>query len=174
MRRPINPAFANIFIDSCAFDPKYSPEDQASADIFRIHKQVPQQLKLTIAHSTQKEVDHPNTPAWVKRTADGILLSIEVGLNDEEQSRKALILSILTGNGNPDNYKQDAEHVFEASKYGPYFITTDDRILRKSRELATVCAAVIVKPSKMLEIIQTFSAANQTLQPPPAKQGSAS
>ena len=33
------------FLDSCAFDPQYSPEDKFS-----------------------KEIEHPNTPIWVKKT----------------------------------------------------------------------------------------------------------
>jgi len=71
MRKPLgymppNPKISNIFLDSCAFDPKYSPEDQASQEIFQRHKS--DELRtLDIAHSNLKEIDHPNTPDWVKK-----------------------------------------------------------------------------------------------------------
>ena len=155
MRRPINPKFASILFDSCAFDPKYSPEDRASAEIYRMFAEGKKMI-LTIAHSTQKEIDHPSTPAWIKKAANAVLFTYPVTLNSDEQTRKAKIFAILTGNGNPEKYRQDAEHVFEASKYGPYFVTTDERIIRKRGELAQVCAAVIVKPSELLEIIRSY------------------
>lgn len=60
---PVNPLTSNNFIDSCAFDPKYEPEDKASIAIFQLYKEG--KLLIQIAHSTQKEIEHPNTPAWV-------------------------------------------------------------------------------------------------------------
>lgn len=60
---PMNPWITNSFLDSCAFDPKHHPEDLAATEIFRLHQE--EGLGIRLAHSTQKEVDHPNTPAWV-------------------------------------------------------------------------------------------------------------
>lgn len=60
---PINPLTTNNFMDSCAFDPKYKPEDRASEEIFKLSKVG--KILIQIAHSTQKEIDHPNTPGWV-------------------------------------------------------------------------------------------------------------
>ncbi len=65
--KPINPLITNVFLDSCAFDPKYHPEDEASMELYKLYDQG--ELVLHIAHSTQKEIEHPNTPAWVKRAA---------------------------------------------------------------------------------------------------------
>lgn len=48
--------------------------------------------------------------------------------------------------------KQDSEHIFESAKYGGYFITTDERILKHREILSAVCMAKIVKPSEFLEI----------------------
>jgi hypothetical protein len=62
----INPFKTNNFIDSCAFDPKYdSLEVSASEEIFNLSKYG--KLVIQIAHSTQKELEHPNTPNWVRR-----------------------------------------------------------------------------------------------------------
>ncbi len=153
--RPINPRIKNIFLDSCAFDPKYTPEDQASREIFQRYESG--ELKsLIIAHSNQKEIDHPNTPDWVKREANRLLYSIQTGLTDNERKEFAEILRILAGNGNPEKVADDANHVFEASKYCGYFITTDKRILSKKNELDKACSATIVKPSEFLEILAMY------------------
>lgn len=155
-RLPLDPRIKTVFVDSCAFDPKYSPEDEASQEIFRRHKR--DELKvLNIAHSNQKEIDHPNTPDWVKREAINLIRTNQTGLTPNEIQEKAKILSILAGNGKPEKMVADANHVFEASKYGGgYFVTTDRRILNKRVQLKKVCSAIIVKPSEFLKILATY------------------
>jgi hypothetical protein len=144
---------ANAFIDSCAFDPDNASEDAAAAEIFRIHQT--EDLSLIIAHSTQKEIDHPNTPEWVKREARSKVYSVQVKLTAPEERLKARLLSILTGNGQPENMRQDAEHIFEAQKYGAYFVTTDHRLLKKAREVARECNLQILLPSEFLAIVKS-------------------
>ena len=107
---------------------------------------------MILAHSNQKEIDHPNTPADVKREATCLIYTIETGLVPDEANRKAKIHSILTGNGKPANYVADATHLFEAGKYGGYFITTDSRILNRRTELHTVCSATILKPTEWTKL----------------------
>ncbi len=153
-RKHLDPKIVNIFLDSCAFDPKYSPEDKAALTLFR--RSESDDLLLQIAHSTQKEIEHPNTPGWVKQTANNFIYTIETSLVESEQRLKAQILKILAGNGKPENVTQDAQHVFEAAKYGSYFVTTDHRILQKRRELCSVCDVDIVTPSELLEILRTY------------------
>ena len=67
----INPSIVNNFIDSCAFDPKYSPEDKASQEIFQRSEN--DEINLIIAHSNQKDIAHPNTPEMVKREANKLI-----------------------------------------------------------------------------------------------------
>ncbi len=149
---PINPRIAVIHLDSCAFDPKYGDEQQAANDIFEISNN--SGLIVQIAHSTQREIDHPNTPAWVKkRAADGIF-TMEVQLTPSEVAVRDQIWAIITGNGKPENYRADAEHVFEAQKYGSYFVTTDQGILDKSGELRKVCQIEIIKPTQLLALLR--------------------
>jgi len=153
-RKHLDPRITNIFLDSCAFDPKYSPEDGASLLLFERYKGG--DLVIQIAHSTQKEVDHPNTPDWVKSEANNLIYTIETSLTDGERECRAEILNILAGNGKPENVSQDAYHVFEAAKYGSYFVTTDERILKKKIELCAACDIDIGKPSELLEILQGY------------------
>lgn len=155
--RNIDPRRTNILVDSCAFDPKYSPEDTASEALFKLSQE--NIIILIVAHSNQKEIEHPNTPAWVKREAQSRIYTIETGLTDNERNMKTKILGILAGNGKPENMRQDAEHLYEASKYGSYFVTTDERILKRAKELYECCNVAVLRPSEMLRIYQAYASA---------------
>ena len=148
----VNPWITNNLIDSCAFDPKYAPEDAASNEIFKLHRE--KHLPLLVAHSTLKEIEHPNTPAWVKGEAQALIYSLPVQLTPNEMKILHRIESILTGNGKVENIAQDARHVFEAQKYGSYFITTDFRILKRSDVLRKEVTVVVLKPSQFLGLAQ--------------------
>ena len=150
---PVNPWIANSSVDSCAFDPKYGPEDKAANEIFRLHKE--EGLIIQIAHSTQKEVDHPNTPDWVKRAAAGMIYTLQVDLKQDERTRFRRIHAILTGQGRPENMEEDARHIFEAQKYGLYFITTDRRLLKRAKEIGALCGLEILLPSQFLELVRS-------------------
>ena len=153
-RKHLDPRIVNIFLDSCAFDPKYSPEDKAALTLFQRAENG--DFLLHIAHSIQKEIEHPNTPHWVKQKANSFIYTIETSLTEGERKIKARILQVLAGNGKPENVSQDAQHVYEAAKCGSYFVTTDGRILQKKRELCSACDVDIVTPSELLEILRTY------------------
>lgn len=155
-RRNIDPRKTNISIDSCAFDPKYSPEDKSSIALFKLNEN--EKITLLIAHSTNKEIEHPNTPQWVKSEAQTKLMTSEVSLTLDEQAKKQDILRVLTVNGKIENNLQDAENVAEAAKYGSYFVTTDINILKKGSKITELTNLVVLKPSKMLEIYNKFIA----------------
>lgn len=156
---PIDPLITNTFIDSCAFDPKYEPESTASLEIFRLSEKT--DLIIEIAHSTQKEIEHPNTPKWVMDKAKQLNYTIPVQLTPNEKATLRDIERILAGNGRVENITQDARHVFEAQKYGSYFITTDDKILRRANALRRHVGVEIVRPSEFLAIIKTILAVGQ-------------
>ena len=151
---PINPLITNNFIDSCAFDPKCAPEDRASDEIFKLFKEG--KILIQIAHSTQKEIEHPNTPGWVKREAQNLIYTIDVQLTTDEVNKLREIETILTGNGKIENIRQDAKHIFEAQKYGSYFVTADKRILDRAHALHLACTVNILTPCKFLEIVKEF------------------
>ena len=116
-------------------------------------------LNLVIAHSTMKEIEHPNTPNHVKALAQDRIFTIPTSLTDIEFRIKQAIWDILTGNGKPENMKADAEHVFEAHKYASYFITTDDRILKKREELEKMgMSCWILSPSELVTIVNKHAA----------------
>jgi hypothetical protein len=151
---PMNPWITNSFLDSCAFDPKYHPEHQAANELFRL--QQTEHLGILLAHSNQREVDHPNTPAWVKAKSAGLIYTTSVTLTPGERTRLSRIQAILAGNGKPDKVADDARHVFEAQKYGSYFITTDERLLKRAEVIKTECAVDIFRPSEFLELVHNY------------------
>jgi hypothetical protein len=151
---PMNPWITNSFLDSCAFDPKYRPEDEAANEVFRLHQA--KHLGILLAHSNQREVDHPNTPAWVKAKAAGLIYTTSVTLTPGERTRLSRIQAILAGNGKPENVVDDARHVFESQKYGSYFVTTDERLLNRAGAIRMECGVDIVRPSQFLELVHNY------------------
>jgi hypothetical protein len=83
-----------------------------------------------------------------------MIYTIQTTLVPDEVRRKAKIHEILTRNGKPEKYTADATHIFEAGKYGGYFITTDKRILDKRVELKQVCTATMLTPTEWLIIFE--------------------
>ena len=151
---PIDPLITVNFIDSCAFDPKYEPEDRMSVEIFKLSQKG--KFNIQIAHSTLKEIEHPNTPAWVKQEARSLIYTIQVQLIADEENKLREIERILAGNGKVKNVLQDAKHIFEAQKYGSYFITTDFRILNRANALRLSCNVTILRPSEFLSLVKQY------------------
>ena len=107
-----------------------------------------------IAHSNMKEIEHPKTPVWVKQEALSRIHTIETNLTPQELAIKQKIHAILSGNGKPERMIKDAEHVFESHKYGGYFVTNDNRIVKKREEISKISNALIVKPTELLESLE--------------------
>jgi hypothetical protein len=148
-----DPRRTDTFLDTCAFDPKHEPEHAAAQQIRSLRHSV--RISILLAHSNQKEIEHPNTPADVKAEAADMNYTIATSLTPAEVTRRAQIHQAITGNGDPAKYEADAQHVFEASRYGGgYFVTTDGRILARKSQLEAISGAAILKPSEWLAIYQ--------------------
>ena len=52
---------------------------------------------------------------------------------------------------------QDAEHVFEAQKYGKFFVTTDKGILKRKIDFGKLCGVVVLLPGEMLQLIEAHA-----------------
>lgn len=136
------PRYTHSFIDSCAFDPG-GTEEAASR---RILEKWP---NIIVAHSVQKELEHPNTPDDVKRMGQALVYTIETELTAELLEKKKEIRTLIQGNAKPGKHKGDADHIFELYKHGGgYFVTTDDRLLSYSDELFRKYFITTIKPSE--------------------------
>lgn len=136
--------YTHTFIDSCAFDPGGEEEKCSRRLLARWNNG---ELVIEIAHSVQKEIDHPNTPNDVKALARSLIYTIETGLTSELQNFRDEICALVRGNAREGKHENDADHIFELYKYGGgYFVTTDDRLLSLSEQLFGRYFVTTIKP----------------------------
>ena len=143
----------NVFLDSCAFDPKIPEEQRASFQILKWAEDMT--VVPIIPHSVIKELEHPNTPKGVKAVAMQFVYTYKVSLTPEQRKQLQAIESIVIGKGDRANYKNDAMHIFIADDSGRYFITTENRLIRKKDEIKRVSTGLeICKPTEFVEIVE--------------------
>jgi hypothetical protein len=99
-------------------------------------------------------------PTHVQGAALSQIFSYSVGLNSDEQRRHRIITQELQGNAKPGKHEADADHLFEAAKYGGYFITHDDRIRRRAGQLGEVLppSLTVVTLADFLAIFDDYAA----------------
>ena len=88
--------------------------------------------------------------------------TLPVNRTGQERSTLDRIRSVLRGNAISGQHDADAEHLFEASKYGGgYFITHDRRMLAKRDQVRPLIgpALAIVTLEEFLEAYDHFAAA---------------
>ena len=68
----------------------------------------------------------------------------------KEQSLKKALEDLLSGNAKSDKRHDDANHLFEASKYGGFFVATDQRILKKHEQIYRLATVQVLKPSEII------------------------
>ncbi len=152
---PPNPFLAPVFFDSCAFDGGDRRAQQASIEARTLFEE--NSGMINILHSIRKEIEYPNTPQWVKGLANDYILTLEVSLTGQENNELRDVETIIVGNGNLENRRADCRHVFEAQKYGHYFVTTDNGILRHSTAIKNRFSTLfIIRPTEFLEIIKQY------------------
>lgn len=127
--KPVNldPKFGNNFIDANALHYQGGPEDEVIAKILALAGD--RRFTLLLPHSVKQEIEHPNTPADVKRRASGLIYSIPVNLTAQENATHKKIRDLIQGNAKPGKHDADAFHLVESAKYGRHFITNDRRLL---------------------------------------------
>ncbi len=140
-----HPKYTHSFIDSCAFDPG-GEEEKCSRRLLALLDDG--ELVLVIAHSVQKEIDHPNTPNDVKALARPLTYSKKTNLIPDLQSRRDEIRRLIRGNAEERKHENDADHIFDLCMHGGgYFITTDKRLLSLSGILFSKYFITTLKPS---------------------------
>jgi hypothetical protein len=146
MRRQRHPRYCHSFIDSCAFNPVDNDEYTCSRKLLAGSDDG--DFMLIVAHSVQKEIDHPNTPGDIKRLSSQAIFTLETNLTSEELVKRDEIRALVRGNAKLGRHESDADHIFELHKYGGgYFITTDNRLLSRSKELFSKYFVTTIKPT---------------------------
>ncbi len=153
MAQRIDPRFFNTLLDAHVLDRTGGPDDAVVDEILGLDE-----LTLILPHSVKSEIEHPNTPADVKRRALGLIYTLPVSLTPPEQELHQRVRTIVRGNAKPGKHDRDAFHLVESHKHGGgYFITNDERLLTKRAELAQVLRRLkIVTPTEFLETYRRF------------------
>ncbi|MCL1126948.1 hypothetical protein [Shewanella surugensis] len=149
-----DPFYGNVYFDSCAFDGGNEVEQEASLKARELFED--NERYVEILHSVAKEIDFPNTPQWVKSESVDLIYTIEVELTQLEIEQLRQVEILVVGNGSIDKMRSDCRHIFEAQKYGRYFVSTDKRILKKSGEIKSNFGLYVIKPSEFLETLEYY------------------
>jgi hypothetical protein len=151
MTRPLDPRKCPVAIDANALDRDGSERDAQVDRLLALSSA--EIINLIVPKGVRQEILNPRTPAHVQEAALPKRFTIGVGLNSDEQRRRRIIVQELQGNARPGKHEPDADHLFEAAKYGGFFITHDDRILSRAGRLGEV-----LPPSLTVVTLEDFFA----------------
>jgi hypothetical protein len=132
-RRPLDPRICPVAIDANALNRDGSAHDKLVDRLLSLS--AAGTIRLLVPKGVREEILDPRTPSHIQEAVLPQVFSYRVGLNAEEQRRHRIITQELQGNAKPGKHEADADHLFEAAKYGGYFITHDDRILSRAGRL---------------------------------------
>jgi len=135
-RRPLDPRDANVAIDANSLD-RTEPIRAVAVDRLLLLAG-DAKIRLIVPKGVRSEMLNPRTPEKVRSTGLSQIFTYNVDLNSQERRERSVIEAELQGNATPGKHTEDADHLFEASKYCAYFITHDERILRKFGKLQKV------------------------------------
>lgn len=151
MARRIDSRNFNSFPDANLWDESDDPlENVAVSEIVDLASVG--EIHLIPPHSVITEIDHPNTPAVIKRLAVDTIRTLRTSLTPNERDLLTKLRQLIQGAANPGKHDADAMHLFEAYKYGGgYFITKDVRLLKKASEVESMLTSLrIVRPSEFM------------------------
>lgn len=155
MARRVDPRIVNTFLDAHVLDRLGGLEDAVVEEL--LETGLDRGVVLHLPHSVKAEIEHPNTPADVKRRATSLIYSVPVQLTEGERKLHQKVRSIIQGNAKPGKHNADAFHLVESAKYGGgYFLTNDTRLLRKASEVAELLQIQILTPTEFLSILAEF------------------
>lgn len=151
--RPLDPRIVNISIDGNVLNPGMGPgHDARRARLLKLSKDG--ELSLVIAGGIRDEVLNPKTPAEKQAVIMPKIFNLRPGRNSAQEAARRTVTTILQGNAKPGAHAADASHLSEAAETGcGYFITLDDRILKKRDDLAAV-----LPPSLQIVTLEEFFA----------------
>lgn len=155
---PLDPSKVNVAIDANAFNRSGGAHDQLVDRVLKLGSEG--KIRLIAPRGVRHEVEDPRTPAAVQEAILPLIFTTPTGLTNQEQASRRKIEAVLQGNAKPGKHTADAEHVFEAAKYCGYFITHDERILKRVAPFHELPPSLsIVTLARFLEICDEYEAA---------------
>jgi predicted nucleic acid-binding protein len=156
--RPLDPRHVNVTIDTNALHKDGTTRDVLVDRVLELRQA--DKIRIVIPAGVREEVQHPRTPQSVKDAVLPEIFTIPTGLNPQEQDFRRRVTAALQGNAAPGKHAADAYHLAEAAKYGGYFITHDERVLKKSGDLRDLLppSLQVVTLERFLEIFDEYEA----------------
>jgi hypothetical protein len=131
----IDPARCNVAVDASGLN-RPADDTVRAGQVDRLLKLHSDEiLHIILPHGVWDELHRAGTPSPKRTAANDMIYTIKTGLTADEQRRRQVIKTALQGNARPGKHDADAEHLAEAAKYGGYFVTHDERILKLSPAL---------------------------------------
>jgi predicted nucleic acid-binding protein len=123
--RFLDPRVGCIFLDSNALD----YDETLSSRLLDLAES--EKIKLQIPKRVLDEIRSIRTPKRIRAAMLDQIFTEPVALTIDEEDKLKIARGLLRGNALSDKHDADADHIFEAVKYGArYFITHDNRILK--------------------------------------------
>jgi predicted nucleic acid-binding protein len=156
VHRPLDPRRVNVSIDANALDKNGTTRDMLVDRMLELRQA--DKVRVLIPAGVRDEVQHPQTPQQVKETILPEIYTIPTELNSQERDFRRRVAAALQGNAAPGKHAPDAYHLAEAAKYGGYFITHDERVLKKSGDLRDLLppSLQVVTLERFLEIFDEY------------------
>jgi predicted nucleic acid-binding protein len=155
--RPLPPRRCNVACDSNALDRGNNARNEL-VERFETMSTA-NELIVVVAGGVRREVQHPNTPDEIKAAVLPQIFNLRPVPIAEQQVARRHVATILQGNAQPDTHAADASHLSEAAETGcSYFITHDNRMLRKRDELRAALPPTlqIVTLEEFFEILDDY------------------
>jgi hypothetical protein len=149
MGRFINPFYFNNLIDANIVDHIVAGICGPIRQILQLY--AAGEIQLIIPHSVRAELLSDKTPAEVRAVTNDFNFTEPVGLTPGELIQRDRLLQRARGNAKLKNIAADLSHVAEAAKYGGYFITLDERLLKRAAIISDVIGVEVVTPELFLK-----------------------
>lgn len=154
-KQPPDPRYVGIRVDNNFFDTSLIEEERDAAEqLITLSEAL--EISIAIPHTVRKELDDPRTPPHVRLNATRLPYTLDTGMSN--QSRRSEVVRIMQGNALKSKHVKDATHLYDTSLWQcAYFVTCDNRILRKQSELSALLEGLwVVKPSQLFQIYQDY------------------
>jgi hypothetical protein len=123
--RFLDPRFGCVFLDANALD----RDETLSSRLLDLAES--EKIKLQIPKRVLNEIRSIRTPERTRAAMLDQIFTEPVALTFDEEAKLDSARRLFRGDALSDKHDADADHVFEADKYGArYFITHDNRILK--------------------------------------------
>jgi predicted nucleic acid-binding protein len=149
LSRFANPLYVNNLIDANFVDHIAGKSWEPIRHILELY--AAGEIQLIIPHSVLTELLSHRTPAAVRAVAQEFIFTIPTSLTVAERIQRDRLLQRAKGNAELKNIAADLSHVAEASKYGGYFITLDERLLKRAAVISDMVGVEVVTPEHFIK-----------------------